>query len=56
MGGFPSVQGVSGRTLNGGKTEVKLEKSLWIRSPSLPLLLGSQISGFAQGGEMSGPK
>lgn len=50
------MQGVSGRTLNGGKTEVKLEKSLRIRSPSLPLLLGSQISGFAQGGEMSGPK
>ena len=26
------MQGVSGRTLNGGKTEVKLKKSFWIRS------------------------
>lgn len=56
MGGFTSVQGVSGRTLNEGKTEVKLEKSLWIRSFSLPSFLGSQIPGFAQGGKMSGPK
>lgn len=44
------MQGVSGRTLNGDKTEVKLEKSLWIRSSSLPLFLGSLIPGFAQGG------
>ena len=50
------MHGVSGRTLNGGKTEVKLKKSFWIRSSSLPLFLRSQIPGFAQGGEMAGPK
>lgn len=57
MGHFTSVEGASGRILNGEKRLVKLERSFSIRlsNPLNPLLSLMIYSGFAKSGKVSSP-